>query len=1142
MADSGQNIDLGTFSWDISKLEQEIIKNRQEMEAYSATLAINKKALKDEQKQMLELAAQIKIMQGVQKTANDMVKAGTISEAEYAETMSKSNQVIAENEAAIKDTAAAQSAHIKTIIDQENAVKALRKENFELNKLFEAGRQNVEGNETAYRDLNKELNALKLESKNLGAEMVNLKRDGKENTDEYRALEAQWKKVSAEADSLNQDFKDLDKAVGDNQRSVGDYKDQIVGAFGEITQGFSQVKNGDIAGGFETIRGSVAGVTGNLKQMALALVTNPLTIFLAALTGVAYGFKQILDYNNEQLPKMRLIQNAFGDMGEEADILRTKINGVEETYGVAFDRILNTVDSISSSGLSTEVEAIDAIKKGLATAPNADEFLSKLDAAAAKARQTGISLEEVLNLTKALQGTAIDPGTIYGGLEKASNRLQQGLKENTELVSAFGETFAKDILGKVQSGQITTVQALEQVRLKGEEVNISVSQQAALGKSLFGKLAANAGAYTETLRLVGEAYKDQFADLTDLQLITKELSDNNEELAVAKDKALKSDSLLALKEEFNIFWKQIQIGFFNFLAGLRKVDKAVLGSSQYMAGLFRSIPGAAVAAFGAVLSAFGELLKGIGAGGGAFTKFFKGDIDGAKAEADKFINALPNFFKKIQTVGKSFGANISAGGSAKKAAFDKAYDLREAGLAEVNRQNEAKEAAASKVDDPEGKKAKDKKIKAAKADPAIKKALADAAKQELDIARQTADQKTEIAKLELAEYIRINASKVDADKRLSADRVAEQIKYLDEVKRIQAEINEQERQGKEIAIQQKIDEITAKGNLSANDLEQVALLRTDISNLNREFAGKDEELTVQTEEKKKEIAKTYAAQTAEDKKLADSIAFQSKLVQLEEEGASEYEIRTAMLEEQKAVDLEKLEEDRANALISQENFEAQKSLIEQTAAAESKQITKDVDDYKLQSRAQVLGGLADLFGKESGLGKIFAAAEIANNTVQQSSKAFAQAALFAANPLTAALAPNAYIQGGIIIASGAAQLAKLVAPKKGFSGGGYTGAGGVNEEAGIVHRGEVVWSQRDVAAVGGARVADAMRPSFAGYAMGGIVGSSMPGVQRSVSAKNSPLMIDKNALSLIADAIYAGSQEGIGDMADNRSIRQAANF
>ena len=175
----GQNIDLGTFSWDISKLEQEIIKNRQEMEAYSATLAINKKALQDEQKQMLELAAQIKIMQGVQKTANDMVKAGTISEAEYAETMSKSNQVIAENEAAIKDTAAAQSAHIKTIIDQENAVKALRKENFELNKLFEAGRQNVEGNETAYRDLNKELNALKLESKNLGAEMVNLKRDGK---------------------------------------------------------------------------------------------------------------------------------------------------------------------------------------------------------------------------------------------------------------------------------------------------------------------------------------------------------------------------------------------------------------------------------------------------------------------------------------------------------------------------------------------------------------------------------------------------------------------------------------------------------------------------------------------------------------------------------------------------------------------------------------------------------------------------------------------------------------------------------------------------------------------------------------------------------------------------------------------------
>ncbi|RMZ60063.1 hypothetical protein D1632_10770 [Chryseobacterium nematophagum] len=88
-------------------------------------------------------------------------------------------------------------------------------------------------------------------------------------------------------------------------------------------------------------------------------------------------------------------------------------------------------------------------------------------------------------------------------------------------------------------------------------------------------------------------------------------------------------------------------------------------------------------------------------------------------------------------------------------------------------------------------------------------------------------------------------------------------------------------------------------------------------------------------------------------------------------------------------------------------------------------------------------GLVGLFGKESALGKAFAAAEITNTTVTQASKAFAQGHAYAASILTAPLAVNAYIQGGLIIASGAAQIAKLVAPKKeGYYDGGYTGKGG----------------------------------------------------------------------------------------------------
>lgn len=51
-----------------------------------------------------------------------------------------------------------------------------------------------------------------------------------------------------------------------------------------------------------------------------------------------------------------------------------------------------------------------------------------------------------------------------------------------------------------------------------------------------------------------------------------------------------------------------------------------------------------------------------------------------------------------------------------------------------------------------------------------------------------------------------------------------------------------------------------------------------------------------------------------------------------------------------------------------------------------------------------------------------------------------------------------------------------------FATGGYTGTGGVNEVAGIVHKGEVVWSQSDITKAGGVDTVEAMRKGFMPYA------------------------------------------------------------
>ena len=101
----------------------------------------------------------------------------------------------------------------------------------------------------------------------------------------------------------------------------------------------------------------------------------------------------------------------------------------------------------------------------------------------------------------------------------------------------------------------------------------------------------------------------------------------------------------------------------------------------------------------------------------------------------------------------------------------------------------------------------------------------------------------------------------------------------------------------------------------------------------------------------------------------------------------------------------------------------------------------------------------------------------------------------------------------------------------GWASGGYTGQGGKYQPAGIVHRGEVVWNQRDVAAVGGPKAANAMRPT-AGYATGGIVGSSMP---RSMGQNAAPQIIFNMNMQ---DGNITTQQQGGGADESTRELKQ----
>ncbi|APZ53143.1 Phage tail length tape-measure protein 1 [Salipiger abyssi] len=131
---------------------------------------------------------------------------------------------------------------------------------------------------------------------------------------------------------------------------------------------------------------------------------------------------------------------------------------------------------------------------------------------------------------------------------------------------------------------------------------------------------------------------------------------------------------------------------------------------------------------------------------------------------------------------------------------------------------------------------------------------------------------------------------------------------------------------------------------------------------------------------------------------------------------------------------------------------------------------------------------------ESGIARAIVAgegfADVLANIAQMLAEAALQAALFGSGPFGS----GGGLFGGITSAIFG-----------GFSSGGYTGPGGKYQPAGVVHKGEVVWSQSDVSRAGGVSAVEAMRLGRPGYASGGIVGG-LSGAMVPVGALNRPVI------------------------------------
>lgn len=206
------------------------------------------------------------------------------------------------------------------------------------------------------------------------------------------------------------------------------------------------------------------------------------------------------------------------------------------------------------------------------------------------------------------------------------------------------------------------------------------------------------------------------------------------------------------------------------------------------------------------------------------------------------------------------------------------------------------------------------------------------------------------------------------------------------------------------------------------------------------------------------------------------------------------------------------------------------------------------EDYWSKTKAYQLGMAADVFGGLSGVLLNFVDESSSSYRILVSIQKAANLASVLMNSVTAisaawASAPFPYNIPAVAMATvqtEALQATLQAFTPQGFANGGYTGAGGKYDPAGIVHKGEVVFSQADVARWGGVGNVEAMRTGK-GFADGGVVDTKVLDMSGNQALSNylsdrqaanerssSQTVVDNNTKVLIFDDRQAMEQEMLG--------------
>lgn len=309
---------------------------------------------------------------------------------------------------------------------------------------------------------------------------------------------AKGKELQNHIKEITRELKLAEEGTDRFHRNVGNYYNSML----DLAEDLQHVVPMGGGGGVGEFTNSVAALATNItsiipkigafKASLVSLVTSPIFAALAGITGAGMAFKWFYDYNKGLLEATRLTREFTGYTGEALESLRNSISATADLYGKDFKEVLSTVDVLMQQYGYDGEKSMKIINDGFASGADlSGEMLSMIQQYAPAFNDAGIAGDELVAIIQQTRSGLFGKDGMDAIL-KASKSLRNMSTTTASALDAIG--ISSDTLKKkLESGQITMLQAIQQISGKLKELPSNAQEVGEVIDDVFGKKGTAAG-------------------------------------------------------------------------------------------------------------------------------------------------------------------------------------------------------------------------------------------------------------------------------------------------------------------------------------------------------------------------------------------------------------------------------------------------------------------------------------------------------------------------------------------------------------------------------------------------------------------------------------------------------------------------